>query len=246
MRNALISSLLVLLLFSCRKENAFDCFKPNGAEVSEIRFPGEFTSVEVYDKINLVIYQGPEMKVEVIAGKNILKNISTNVSSGVLRVENLNTCNFVRGYKKVVKINITLPYLSKITNYGVGPVTIENFKQDTLRVRNENSGDTYINGTYTEVWTSSHGNGDVYLSGSAKSLQIYSNGTNYTRAENFSVSDYLYISTYSIGDAYLNLEGVGKFDYYIWRDGNIYYTGTPKSIYNLGSDSAAGKVIKLD
>lgn len=238
---------MVLLGISCKKENAFDCFKPNGKETSETRSIGIFDSVEVRDKFDVTISSGNDYSVEVTAGKNIIHNISTKITNRHLVIENNNKCNFVRGYKRKMKIHITTPRIKKLYNNGVGPITFDaNFKQDTLTVRAENSGDTYINGTFLVVYTSSHGNGDMYLKGSAKQLLVYSKGTNFTHAEDFSVTELVYISSYSLGDARFNVAGSKEFNYYIWSDGNIYYKGNAVLTKELSDGSAKGKAIKED
>jgi hypothetical protein len=236
-----------MLFFSCKKENAFDCFTSNGGQITEVRNTGSFQFIDVYDNMEVIIHKGADYSVEVSAGKNIIEKITSKVVDGTLKLENLNTCNFVRGYKKKIKINITVPSIRKITNNGVGPIVFDaDFSQDALNVRAENSGDIIINGTFNEVRSSSHGNGDIYFNGSAKTLLVYSNGTNFTHAENFKVSDKIYISTYSVCHAYFNFDGLTKFEYYIWSDGNIYYTGNPTVIENLGNEDAKGKLIQQD
>ena len=238
---------LCLICFGCSKDNALDCFKSNGDDYTEFRDLGSFQNIEVYDKIELFIVNGADYKIEVIAGKHIIRNISTKVKDDVLVIENKNTCNFVRGYKRHVKVIVTVPRIKKVFNYGVADVRFdEGYTQDTLNVRAENSGDIYINGKYQEVRTSSHGNGDIYLQGSANNLLVYTNGTNYTHAENFRVSDLAYISSYSLGHAYFNLKGTATFQYYIWSEGNIYYSGNPGTIANLGNSDAKGQLIQRD
>lgn len=241
------SLLLVMMIASCKKGHRLDCFKGNGDEITETRYPGNFTSFLVHNKIDVEVVQGSECKVEVSAGKNIIKNILTNVINDSLVIENTSTCNWVRGYKKKIKVKLTMPWIKQIYNWGVGPITVDNnFKQDSdLFARNENSGDTYINGNFKTIITSSHGNGDMILSGTAKELLVYTNGTNYTRTENLQVSDHIFLDLYSIGDAYLNLDGLNKFDYHIWSKGNIKYRGNPQTINDLGSEGS-GQLIKLD
>jgi hypothetical protein len=233
------------LLLSCRKENALDCFKSNGKDITVARHTEAFDYIEAYDNLEVTIIQANEYKVEVTAGEHIINNISTKVSEGILKLDNTNKCNFVRGYKRKIKITVTVPRIVKITNHGVGPVTVDkNYKQDKIFLRAENSGDIYLNGSFTEVETSSHGNGDMYLSGDTKRLLIYSNGTNYTYAEGMKVSDFIFISTYSFGNAYFNLNGLSQIDYMIWSGGNIYYKGEAAIMRDLSEISAKGKAIK--
>ncbi len=228
---------------SCKKGHSTDCFKSTGSEISEVRNLDPFKYVEVNDKMEVNIFQGNEYKVEIKAGEHLIKNVQCTITNNLLKIQNTSSCNFVRGYKRKIIVNVTMPFVAKINNKSVSPIVLDaGFKQDTiLNVYNESSGDTYVNGVFSTVSTASHGNGDIYLSGSAKILLIYSNGTNFTHAENFSVSDQVFISTYSIGNAYLNLQGVAKFEYYIWKQGNIYYKGTPQTISNLGAGEANGQ-----
>jgi len=164
----------------------------------------------------------------------------------VLTIENNNKCNFVRGYKRNITVNVTLPYLVRIENHGVGTTKFgENFSQDTIQVRAENSGDIHLSGTFNQVKTSSHGNGDIYLSGNCNTLFIYTYGTNVLYGENFVVNNYLFIETISIGDCFVNAPNGGTFDYNIWRNGNIYYKGNPTQINNTNGDGK-GKLIKQD
>lgn len=232
---------------SCRKESALDCFKSNGKEISEIRYPGFFSEIKVNDKIEVTVFKGTEYKVEVIAGKHILKNISTGITDNVLIIENRNKCNFVRGYKKQIKVNITVPRVEKVTNNGVAPLRFhENYSQDTLQVRAESSGDIYINGTYNEIRTSSHGNGDIHIHGTSNRLYAYTYGINYLYAEELLISDYAFIETVSIGDCYLNGRRLKQLNYRIWRDGNIYYNGNPLIVEGATGENTNGKLIQKD
>ena len=198
------------------------------------------------DKIEVHVFKGTEYKVEVIAGENIIKNISTRVQGGLLTIENHNTCNFVRGYKHVVTVNVTAPYIKSATNQGVSTMSFEDFVQDTLVLKIENSGDVRVNGTFNQVRTSTHGNGDFYLTGSANSFFVYAYGTNYIRAQDFTIRDYAFVETLTIGDCYLNATGLGLLEYNIHSEGNIYYTGQPAVIHNFSDGNAKGKAEKRD
>ncbi|MBA3681080.1 MAG: DUF2807 domain-containing protein [Bacteroidetes bacterium] len=223
-----------------------DCFRSNGAEITDSRTPGQFTIIKVYDKIDLNISKGTEFKVDVVAGKNIIKNIKTNVSDGILSIDNNNRCNFVRGYKRNITVNVTLPYLVRVENHGVGTTVFsEDFAQDTIHVLAENSGDIYLNGTFNQIKTSSHGNGDIYLNGVCNTLFVYTYGTNLLKGENLTVNTYVFVESISIGDCFINAPTGGKLEYNIWRSGNIYYKGNPAQITNVKGDGS-GQLIKQD
>jgi hypothetical protein len=42
----------------------------------------------------------------------------------------------------------------------------------------------------------------------------------------------------------VNASACNKFDYNIWKSGNIYYKGNPAVINNVGLGTASGKAIK--
>ncbi|MGZ3899527.1 MAG: GIN domain-containing protein [Bacteroidia bacterium] len=245
MKRTIVYLVVALLFFGCKKENAGDCFKSNGKLVTEERSIGQFEIVKVYDKIDLNISQGSEFKVEVNAGEHLLSNISTKISDGILTIRNNNKCNFVRGYKKRVTVNITVPAIAKVDNEGVGTVRFLNtFVQDTIIIRAENSGDIYVKGTFNQISTSSHGNGDIYVEGNANRMYVYMFGTNFLNAQGLTISNYLFVETISIGDCHVNLPANGTFAYNIWRSGNIYYSGDAAVITNYSDGTAKGRLIR--
>ena len=69
---------MLFLFVGCKKENALDCFKSNGKEITETRELGAFTKIMLYDNIDLNITKGTVYKVDVVAGKHIIKNIKTS------------------------------------------------------------------------------------------------------------------------------------------------------------------------
>jgi hypothetical protein len=245
---ASVALLGAVLLIACKKENRLDCFTPNGEDTSETRTLSSFDSVEVFDKIDLVVHPGLSHSVVVTGGKKILHNIKTDVRGGRLFIDNRNTCNFVRGYKRHIKVDVYMPYLKFLKNSGVGPATISGDRvQDTLVVRAENSGDIIVDGTYTELRTSTHGNGDVYLHGSSKRLFVYTYGTNYVHGEKITIKEYAFIHSLTLGDCIINADSLNELECNIEGPGNIYYTGHP-AVFNDFSDKDqySGRVYPKD
>jgi hypothetical protein len=212
--------------------------------ISEFRAIEHFSEIRVYDKIDLNVIQGPEFKIEINAGENLLRNIKTTVENHVLSIRNKNKCNFVRGYKKKITVNVTMPKIIRVFNEGVGTVRIPNLNQDSVFIRAENSGDIYLDGFFKKVTTSSHGNGDIYLSGACDSLYSYLFGTNFLKAHDFKINNFVFIETISIGDANIKAPENGTLECNIWRSGNIYYTGNPSVIRDFSDGSAKGRLIK--
>lgn len=182
---------------------------------------------------------------ELIAGKHIIKNILTKVERDTLKIDNINTCNFVRGYKRGIKLFITVPHLNYLVNTSVGTVRFaDDFAQDSLDVKVESSGDMHVNGSYKYINLISSGNGDIYIKGKSDKLQAFMYGTNYLHAEDLIVSNEIYVESVSFGDCFLNAKQAQRFDYKIHKSGNIYYTGNPPSINNLSEDQKRVAIAK--
>jgi len=77
--------------------------------------PG-FRDIELNDKIDVYVKQGPNFEVKVEAGKNMHIGITTEVKDSVLIINNVNTFNFVRSPKRKVKVFITSPHFKKFIN----------------------------------------------------------------------------------------------------------------------------------
>lgn len=240
----LVICFFFFLFSSCRKENRFDCFKGNGKEVTETRRLTPFMDVEVFDKIDLFVKPGTDHKVEIEAGEKLISNIKTEVKGNLLIIDNINTCNFVRGYKRRIKITVTMPYLRYLRNSGVGPAIIEDFNQDTLVVRAESSGDITIRGTFKEIRTSSHGNGDMYVHGRSNTFYIYSNGTNFVHAENLKVRDFTFVHSQTLGDCIVNGDSLNVFACNIESQGNVYLHGTPRRVVDYSEEGVKGRLIR--
>ncbi len=242
----LVLYLFLFLLFSaCSKQSAGDCFKSTGPETTEVRYPGTFNTIELYANMELTIIKSNACKVELIGGKNVLKNMSTKVTGSVLSLENLNKCNFVRGYKKKIKANIYLPYLKNLINYGVASIHMdEAFVQDSIKLAAESSGDIFVSGNFDYIHAISNGNGDLYLKGNCKSFYLYSNGTNFVWAQDLIISNDAYVETHTLGDCYINATQLKKFEYSVVKAGNIYYSGSPTKISDFSPAGAKGKAIQ--
>lgn len=245
MRTTLYITLLALLLTGCKKEHIFDCMKSTGKDKVETRDLQQFSKLEVYGNLNVQVVQAIDYKVEITAGENIISGIACDVKNGILTLENQNTCNVVRGYKREINIVVYMPFIQKITNEGVGTLRLaENFAQDSLSVRINSSGDFYVNGNYKFLKSESNGNGDMYLNGSAESLYLITSGTNYVRAKELKVSNSIFVVTRTLGDVFLTAAAQTQVEFVIEGKGNIYLYGSPNLVRNLGEPGTGGQLIQ--
>src|SRR5437879_832707 len=103
LRSISIFFLLLLnfvLVNSCKKQNMCDCFKSRGETIIEDRKVSDFTTIHIFDKIDVYFTQDTTVMtntIKVVTGKHLMSNVTTEVSGGVLQIKNQNKCNFVRG-----------------------------------------------------------------------------------------------------------------------------------------------------
>ncbi|WP_324721651.1 head GIN domain-containing protein [Salinimicrobium sp. HB62] len=114
----LIFPFLGLLSFAgCDTADAPDCFQTAGKIIGKEFEVESFNELIVYEDIDLFIEQGPEHRVLVQTGENLMNEISAEVVESRLILRNDNGCNLVRDYD-VTKIYVTTPNLNWLQNAG--------------------------------------------------------------------------------------------------------------------------------
>jgi hypothetical protein len=221
----------------------FDLVKLSGPVITRTREVPNFHSINIKDKIELYLTQGPFYEVKVEAGKNFHINIKTDVKDSVLFISNENKGMSLKNPKKKIKVYITMPKVKQIESHGVGVTTFTNrFVQDSLTLRLFLSGDIHANMDVDVFQTVSHGNGDVYAEGYANHCTNYTNGTNFIYEQDLIVKDYIYVETFTVGHCYINAPVNGPIEGHIWSKGNVYYKGDPTAISVVSHSS--GSLIK--
>ncbi len=225
MKKTFIILSLAVLMNGCNKGNEYDLFKTTGDVETRIRERSGFTQIQLEDNMDVYLKQGPNFKVELEAGKNLHENIKSDVVGNILVLKDNNTLGIFRSHLIKIKFFITLPYLKNIDHFGVGTIYFQNqFTQDTMRALAKSSGDLHMDVNCNYFSTSAHGDGTFYLNGSAIKSYHYMNGINFLYMENFTVQNYRFIETLSIGHCHLKAQG-DTLEANVWTDGNIYFKG---------------------
>ena len=102
-----------ILLLSCDKDNANDCFQKTGTIISQEIVVADFTRIKVNRDVELVLKEGPTQKVVIETGENLLNDVSAIVSGNQLILTDNNTCNYVRDYN-ITKVYVTSPNITEI------------------------------------------------------------------------------------------------------------------------------------
>lgn len=220
------STILFMLLTTCQPEKRWDCIQSTGKIVQENRILTPFDKIEVHDKIEIEIFLRNTYSVEIQAGKNLLNDIQTEVKDSTLIIRNLNRCNFMRDPSKKIHIKIFMPYLLSLQHYGYANIFLrDTLETDSVAVFNEGNGDIHMHIRTKILYGASYASGDMYFEGTATHFYYHMNGSNFLYSQNLAVKDYIYISHFSIGDAYVY--PLGWLEGELRNTGNLYYKGNP-------------------
>lgn len=165
--------LSLVLLFSCEKPG--DCVESLGDITTKEVAVTPFTRVEIHKGIELIVSQGPEYKVVIETGENIIDDIEVTQIGNILSCRNNNTCNWVREYG-VTKVYVTAPDLSDIYSKSernvssVGALTypvlrLFSLDKDGDGLEGAGTGDFFINVNNSQLVIQTNNVSRFYISG---------------------------------------------------------------------------------
>ena len=175
-----IEYLLVLLsIFSCDQEDAWDCIQTSGAPITQELIVDAFDKILVNRDIELVVKQGTEYKVEIQTGENLLDSMEVIVVGNELQLTDPNSCNYVRDFG-LTKMIVTTPVLKEIrssTQYVTASEGVLNFESLFLISENYNSdyissGDFNINVNTQNLSVIANNLSVFTISGSTEKLSV--------------------------------------------------------------------------
>jgi hypothetical protein len=111
----LVSIIVAIVLLSCNGDNVPDCFQNSGAIIQQEFVVETFDKITVYERIELIVKDGPSQKVIVETGKYLLNDIEIKVENGTLILKNNNACNLTRDYG-ITKVYVSSSNLTEIRN----------------------------------------------------------------------------------------------------------------------------------
>lgn len=212
MRKALYISLffsgLLIILAGCNNSSSInepDTITGSGRLVTQERKVDECTGINLRYAGNVYIKQDSVQSILVEADDNIINNVVTQGTDGILSVGLTNG-----NYSNVtVKIHISLKSIENLTIQGAGNITIQN-QLISSRL------DCIINGA-----------GDIYLVGSSNSLNCIINGAGNINAFDF-VAGSCRVKIIGTGNCYVHAKE--SLDALITGVGNIIYAGDPGTV----------------
>ncbi len=240
----LIPLLFVFMLLSCNKETAPDYLQTTGTLTSVERDVADFTEIELFNNMDLVLTQDTFNSLIIEAGENLIPDITTEIKDGKMQIKNTNKFNFLRSYKKKITIFIHCKNLQHITYRGAGNISTTN----TLNASvfnfdcHKGTGDIQLNLLAQEGHFNIHtGQCKLVVIGTIGLNYLYQAGNGYTDASELKTG-YTYVTNKGTNDLKINVDHVlyAKINYL----GNIYYKGNPSDLGSEITDS--GNLIKIE
>lgn len=140
---------------------------------SEVRTLGDFNRIEVGGLTNVVLVHGANPSAEVKAAGIELKDITTEVTDGILKVD---TRGFHRG--ESILVTVTYSRLESVKTAGSSTVTSDGpINADKLKVIITGNGDADLELNVASVEANMSGGGNLRLTGKAGAQQIISGGS---------------------------------------------------------------------
>jgi len=99
------------VLNACEKPS--DCVESSGPTITKEVAVEPFKKIKVYRGIEVVITEGSEYKVEIVAGSNFIDNVEVRQNGDQLIFKDDLSCNWVRAYGNT-KILVTTPTLEEV------------------------------------------------------------------------------------------------------------------------------------
>ncbi len=244
MLRTLCPALLLFVFLSCNKETAPDFIQTTGPVVTVDRSVPDFTEIELFNSIDLVLTQDSVNKLSIEAGQNLIPDIRTEVNNGKLQIKNTNKFNFLRSYKKKITVYASCKKLLQLTYRGAGNIRSSNTLTDSVFNFDchKGTGNVELTITAQEGHFNLHtGQCTLILNGAIGLNYLYQAGNGYTDAGALKTG-YTFVTNKGTNDLKINVKDVlfAKLNYL----GNIYYKGNPS---DLGSEiTDKGQLIKIE
>ncbi len=241
MNYRIISSLLVVWAImsgtSCMKNEYFPCIKPRGTITEEVRFAGNFNSVDLKLNANVHITQGEDNSIVIAAPENLLEYITTSGRNNRLEIDN-SKC--IRNRGDEIDIYLTMQQISAVKVTGSGKLSMDNdFVGDHINMEVSGSGNIFFAGDYNSIQSIVTGSGNILLTGKSMKHDVQISGSGMVNAlQMWSENAFVRIS----GSGNSKINAAEKIDGRISGSGNVYYAGNPAVSISI---SGSGKLIHI-
>jgi hypothetical protein len=221
----------VLLLSSCGISE--DCIKDAGNLVTKEIVISDFDKIRLHTGISLVLKEGPNFKVTIQSGTNIIDNIEINKQGDFLVVKDNSTCNWTRDFKAAT-VYVTAPNITEIHSkteqdiFSDGTLTYPTLRLFALNEAEAGTGDFYFNINNGQTVIESNHVSNFYISGNTSELLCnFYFGTGKFYGENFICQN---IKIFQRGSNDMILKPIQSISGKILNTGNVILKNNPPII----------------
>ncbi|NND08910.1 MAG: DUF2807 domain-containing protein [Saprospiraceae bacterium] len=206
----------------CFIDDAFDCERGNGNDITETFSVRDFTGVRLTMDANVFITQGEVQDVTITAQANIIDELQLRVRNDVLIID---TDRCIRDFNEV-DIFITIPEIRELSLSGSGKIIGENtFLVEDIELNLTGSGDIDLGLEAEYIRGAISGSGEVTLEGKGRSLDYRISGSGDLSAFDLFVRQ-----------ADLTISGSGDMEVFVEEfldvrisgSGDVMYKGNPE------------------
>lgn len=208
-----------VILFSI---NSCNCIQGEGPIQSENRDLNNFDGIDLGISAHVYLEKSDTYTFSIEAQENLLDEIETFVSGGILRIQYENVCVTSR---KAIRIYIGMPELTEIEIGGSGDVVGSGvFECRNLKLRISGSGSIDLEAIAKSIDCKISGSGNIDLSGSTDELEVVIRGSGNVDAVR-SVAKKVFVSVNGSGNS--KVYALNYLDVDISGSGDVLYKGRP-------------------
>lgn len=172
MKNSLLALTAIFLLSSCNIHTIYG----SGNIITENRKTALFTGIDAGGSFEVVLKNGPQTEVVVESDDNVIGNIETKVTDGVLHIGFRRNGSFTNA---LFKVYVTMPDVSRIDLGGASTLTTNGLVKSTGKLEVEADGASHVDMELDapEVALDASGASQVKLKGRTKTYTIDADGS---------------------------------------------------------------------
>ncbi len=224
-------SVLASMLSSCERPVICDCFKGTGEIITEERVTYPFDKIELFNKTDLHLHYAPVHAVKVTAGKNLIDNVTAEVDHGMLRIRNINKCNWVRDFDNTFSVDVYTPEIHSLHVYNSSgniycddPVSVDKFEFESWG----STGDYHLTlNCGTVVMALQTGPASLIADGTIGVGYLWNSGGGRFDASSIQADD-IYCTNLGTNDLLIKVKK--RLEAIINFSGSIYYQGDPPDL----------------
>jgi len=211
---------IVLLFAGCEQEQWDDCITSTGPMREEERLLAGFHTIDLDDRVDLLLEPRAANSVAVEAGLNLIGQVITEVRDSVLYVRNENRCNWVRSFNVTCSDTILRDYflLEQWGAQGSASLTMDVGMVDIAL---------------------HSGAGDVTLLGRCRATANLFSGIMGPIDASRMRTRFVNVNNSGIADIHCWVDNM--LDVQLYDVGDVYYTGEPYSVRS--TDTGSGELI---